>query len=313
MFGGYPSFREVPRLARFGKLARLGGPVSCGRGASGRSSGRLANPPSWRPGVVIAESRERVRSVPRHLHLRRGARARGTLRRARCRCRRRRDRRARPTHRHGQRQPPRAHALHAQPAAARQRRDEHGVGRGAARAVHRFRLVRDTRAPAGGATVAAAERAAAAGRSGTARVGDESPEARIHVADRALARTRMGRHAADDRTRRPPFAWIPGIASGPCSRSSTGCIGSRPNMSDTSADVRNAGHRLCRDVGGLLLALAFFPADPSPPGALAIPATILAAGILFVPVLRAIRRSPRLLLRGEPGGVRATSSGCCST
>ena len=28
MFGGYPSFREVPRLAKFGQLVRLGGPLS---------------------------------------------------------------------------------------------------------------------------------------------------------------------------------------------------------------------------------------------------------------------------------------------
>ena len=46
---------------------------------------------------------------------------------------------------------------------------------------------------------------------------------------------------------------------------------------------------------GLLLGLAVFPVDPSPEGALAIPAAILAAGILFVPVLRAILRSPSIL------------------
>jgi hypothetical protein len=45
----------------------------------------------------------------------------------------------------------------------------------------------------------------------------------------------------------------------------------------------------------LLIALAVFPADPSPQGALTIPATILAAGILLVPVTRAIRRSAALL------------------
>lgn len=38
-----------------------------------------------------------------------------------------------------------------------------------------------------------------------------------------------------------------------------------------------------------------FPADPSPEGALAIPSSILAGGILFLPILRAIRRSPSIL------------------
>ena len=45
----------------------------------------------------------------------------------------------------------------------------------------------------------------------------------------------------------------------------------------------------------LLIALAMFPPDPSPRGALTIPATVLAAGILLVPITRAIRRSPALL------------------
>lgn len=45
----------------------------------------------------------------------------------------------------------------------------------------------------------------------------------------------------------------------------------------------------------LLVALTLFPDDPSPRGALAVPATVLAAGILTVPVLRAMRRSPDLL------------------
>ena len=60
-----------------------------------------------------------------------------------------------------------------------------------------------------------------------------------------------------------------------------------------------------RSVGGLgfattsvalLVALALFPQDPSPRGALTIPALVLTAGILFVPALHAVRRSPRLLL-----------------
>lgn len=45
----------------------------------------------------------------------------------------------------------------------------------------------------------------------------------------------------------------------------------------------------------LLIALALFPAEPSPRGALFVPAMILSAGILLVPVARGIRRSPALL------------------
>src|SRR6185436_5787481 len=46
---------------------------------------------------------------------------------------------------------------------------------------------------------------------------------------------------------------------------------------------------------GLLIAIALFPADPTPRGALTIPAVILSAGILFLPITRAIQRSPALL------------------
>lgn len=45
----------------------------------------------------------------------------------------------------------------------------------------------------------------------------------------------------------------------------------------------------------VLLALAVFPNDPTPRGALTLPAVILSAGILVVPVVRAVRRSPQLL------------------
>jgi oligosaccharide repeat unit polymerase len=45
----------------------------------------------------------------------------------------------------------------------------------------------------------------------------------------------------------------------------------------------------------LLIALAIFPADATPNGALALPATILSVGIMVVPIMRAIRRSPDLL------------------
>ena len=45
----------------------------------------------------------------------------------------------------------------------------------------------------------------------------------------------------------------------------------------------------------LLMALAMFPAEPSPRGALFVPAVILSTGILLVPLARGIRRSPALL------------------
>lgn len=56
-----------------------------------------------------------------------------------------------------------------------------------------------------------------------------------------------------------------------------------------------AGIGFAASAVGLLISLAVFPADPSPQGALMIPAVILSAGILFVPGMRAIRRSPALL------------------
>jgi oligosaccharide repeat unit polymerase len=46
---------------------------------------------------------------------------------------------------------------------------------------------------------------------------------------------------------------------------------------------------------GLLIALSIFPASPSPQGALVVPAIVLTAGIMFVPIVRAIRRAPTLL------------------
>lgn len=45
----------------------------------------------------------------------------------------------------------------------------------------------------------------------------------------------------------------------------------------------------------LLVALAIFPADPSPRGALTAPASILSFGILLVPLMRAVQRSPAIL------------------
>lgn len=45
----------------------------------------------------------------------------------------------------------------------------------------------------------------------------------------------------------------------------------------------------------LLLALSTFPASPSPRGALFVPALVLTAGILFVPIVRAVRRAPTMM------------------
>ncbi len=66
-------------------------------------------------------------------------------------------------------------------------------------------------------------------------------------------------------------------------------------MFDKPQQKSEAGIGFAATVVSLLIALAVFPADPSPQGALAFPAAILAAGILFVPIVHAVRRSPRLL------------------
>jgi oligosaccharide repeat unit polymerase len=66
-------------------------------------------------------------------------------------------------------------------------------------------------------------------------------------------------------------------------------------MSEPVAAESEAGLGFAATVVGLLIALAVFPADPSPRGALTFPAILLSAGILLVPILHAIRRSPALL------------------
>src|SRR5688500_4848605 len=66
-------------------------------------------------------------------------------------------------------------------------------------------------------------------------------------------------------------------------------------MSEPVAVESEAGLGFAATAVGLLIALAVFPADPSPRGALTFPAIILSAGILLVPILHAIRRSPALL------------------
>ena len=66
-------------------------------------------------------------------------------------------------------------------------------------------------------------------------------------------------------------------------------------MTDTVAGRSDTAVGFSATAVSLLIALSVFPADPSPKGALVLPATILAFGILLVPVLRALRRSPTLL------------------
>ena len=66
-------------------------------------------------------------------------------------------------------------------------------------------------------------------------------------------------------------------------------------MADTIGGRSDLGHGFAATAVSLLIALAVFPADPSPRGALVVPATILAVGILLVPASRAFRRSPSLL------------------
>ena len=66
-------------------------------------------------------------------------------------------------------------------------------------------------------------------------------------------------------------------------------------MSDTVAGRSDIAVGFCATAVSLLIALTVFPDDPSPKGALVLPASILASGILLVPVLRAFRRSPTLL------------------
>jgi oligosaccharide repeat unit polymerase len=56
-----------------------------------------------------------------------------------------------------------------------------------------------------------------------------------------------------------------------------------------------AGLGFAAVASSLMLALSIFPPDPSPRGAMAVCAVILSAGILLVPILRAMRRSPALL------------------
>jgi oligosaccharide repeat unit polymerase len=66
-------------------------------------------------------------------------------------------------------------------------------------------------------------------------------------------------------------------------------------MSEPFARRSEAGLGFAATSISLLIALAMFPADPHPQGALTLPAVVLSAGILFVPAFHAIRRSMRLV------------------
>ena len=66
-------------------------------------------------------------------------------------------------------------------------------------------------------------------------------------------------------------------------------------MLDRARKQSDAAVGFAATSAALLIALAMFPADPTPPGALMVPALVLAAGILLIPIMHAIRRSPELL------------------
>ncbi|MBY0493712.1 MAG: oligosaccharide repeat unit polymerase [Cyanobacteria bacterium] len=66
-------------------------------------------------------------------------------------------------------------------------------------------------------------------------------------------------------------------------------------MSEPFGGKSEAGVGFAATAAGLLIALAVFPAEPSPQGALVLPAVILSAGIMLVPISRGIRRAPTLL------------------
>jgi hypothetical protein len=65
-------------------------------------------------------------------------------------------------------------------------------------------------------------------------------------------------------------------------------------MLDRARVRSDAGLGFAATAVSLLIALATFPADPTPPGALMTPALVLAGGILFIPIMHAVRRSPEL-------------------
>lgn len=66
-------------------------------------------------------------------------------------------------------------------------------------------------------------------------------------------------------------------------------------MAEPIGTRSEAGVGFAATAVALLISIAIFPANPSEQGALAVPALILAAGIMLVPIMRAIRRSQSLL------------------
>ena len=66
-------------------------------------------------------------------------------------------------------------------------------------------------------------------------------------------------------------------------------------MSEVFGGRSDASIGFAATASSLLIALAVFPVEPSPRGALTLPAVILSVGILFLPIVRAIRRSAQLL------------------
>src|SRR6185436_308266 len=87
----------------------------------------------------------------------------------------------------------------------------------------------------------------------------------------------------------------PGIANGVCTRSRSGSIVPREGCMAEPVVKYETGIGFAATAVSLLIALGLFPTEPSPRGALMVPALILSAGILFLPVMRAIKRSPALL------------------
>jgi hypothetical protein len=66
-------------------------------------------------------------------------------------------------------------------------------------------------------------------------------------------------------------------------------------MAETIGGRSEAGIGFAATTAALLIAISIFPPNPAEQGALAVPAAILAAGIMLVPIMRAIRRSQTLL------------------
>lgn len=66
-------------------------------------------------------------------------------------------------------------------------------------------------------------------------------------------------------------------------------------MADIFGGRSEAGLGFAATSIGLLMTLAIFPENPAPAGALTIPAAVLSAGILFLPIVRVLSRAPTIL------------------